>query len=180
VPVLLLLGPSAAGKDSVARALASRRERAVVIDTDVVRYRFVQRNLTLWDGIVGDGPDVEMHSDAEAQADAGTRAASALARSFVEDGYGVILTDVRPDAHIARYRELLTDVDLRVVQLLPSFEATEERAHVRAADEGEYRVDARERRWLYDHQLAVTEYDERIDNTSLTPEETADRIEGWL
>lgn len=180
MPVLLLIGPSAAGKDSVARAFASRRQRAAVIDTDVVRYRFVQGYLTLWQGIVGDGPGVVMHPDAEAQADAGTRAASALARSFVEDGYDVVLTDVRPDAHIARYRELLADLGLRVVQLLPSFEATEERAHARAAEEGEYRLDARERRWLYDHQRAVTDYDARIDNTSLTAEETADRIEDWL
>jgi chloramphenicol 3-O-phosphotransferase len=180
VQVLLLLGPSAAGKDSVARVLASRRERAAVIDTDVVRYRFLQRHLTLWDGIVGDGPGVTMHPEAGAQADAGTRAGAALARAFAEDGYDVILTDVRPDEHIARYRWLLADLELRVVQLLPSFEATEERARLRAAEEGEYRVDARERRWLYDHQRAVTDYDVRIDNTSMTPDEAANRIEELL
>ena len=178
--VLLLIGPSAAGKDSVARVLASRRERAVVVDTDVVRYRFVQRSLTLWDGIVGDGPGVTRHPDAAAQADLGTRAVCALARSFVEDGYDVILTDVRPDEHVARYRELLADLDFHVVQLLPSFDATEERARARAAEEGEYRVDARARRWLYEQQRTVGDYDERIDNSSLAPDEVADRLERWL
>lgn len=45
-----------------------------------------------------------------------------------------------------------------------------------AAEEGEYRVD-RERRWLYDQQRATTNFDERIDNTSLSPAEVAARLE---
>ena len=178
--VLLLLGPSAAGKDSVAHALAARRRRCVVIDSDVIRYRFLSGSLTLWQGIVGDGPGVSIHPDAETQAEAGTRACAALARSFVEDGYNAVVTDVRPDEHIARYRELLSDVGLHIAQLMPSFEATEERAHARAAVEGEYRVDDRERRWLYDQQQATTNLDERIDNTSLSPAEVAARLERWL
>lgn len=63
---------------------------------------------------------------------------------------------------------------------MPSFEATEERAHARAAEEGEYRVDDRERRWLYDQQRAMTTFDERIDNTSLSAAEIAARLERWL
>ncbi len=51
--MLILSGPTAAGKNTVGRVLAQRRRRCAVVDFDAVRAMFVQPHRAPWQGTEG-------------------------------------------------------------------------------------------------------------------------------
>jgi tRNA A37 N6-isopentenylltransferase MiaA len=48
--MLIITGPTAAGKNTVALLLAKRRERCAVVDFDLVRWMFVRPHRPPWAG----------------------------------------------------------------------------------------------------------------------------------
>jgi chloramphenicol 3-O-phosphotransferase len=166
VGVLLLTGPSGAGKNAVAAALAPRLERCAVIDVDLVRSMVRRPHRAPWEG-----------EEARAQHLLGARNAGALARNVLDAGYDVVLLDALTDDVAALYRAELSGRDLWIVLLLPSFEEVLRRNRVRGP-----RLKQEEIVMLYEQHARLTGHDERIDSTSLSADEVAallrDRLAG--
>ena len=51
--ILILTGPTAAGKNTVGKLIAYQRERCAMVDFDLVRTMFVQPHLPPWMGEEG-------------------------------------------------------------------------------------------------------------------------------
>ena len=155
--MLIITGPTASGKNTVAMELAGRRERCAVVDFDLVRRMFVKPHEPPWAGAEG-----------RSQQALGVRHVCALAEGFSEAGWDVIILDVLSDETVKIYRELLRRFNPKVVQLLPAFSELarrfQERGPVLTEDE---------LRMVYEEQGKYTQYDLRIDNTGLGPEEVA-------
>ena len=159
--IVLLTGPPAAGKNTVAASLARRLDRIAVIDDDVVRGMVVQPHHAPWEG-----------SEGHAQQVLGVRNACTLAREFVANGYDVLVLDVVTERTAALYRR---ELDLAIVRLLPDRGETDARSETRS--EG---LLPEERRMLYGQQQAFRGADLTIDNTILSPDTVADELRQLL
>ncbi len=157
--MLILTGPTAAGKNSVAKLLAQQRERCAVIDFDVVRHMFVNPHRAPWQGDEG-----------KAQQLLGVQLVSSLAEGFAGAGWKVIIVDVLSDETIDQYQRLLNRFNPRIVQLLPSFAELKRRFVERdpCLTDDEFKM-------VYEQQCAFTQYDLRIDNTALSAEQVAEQ-----
>lgn len=163
--ILLLSGPTGAGKNAVARLLAERRERCAVIDFDVVRNMFVKPHRAPWEGEEGRKQNL-----------LGVRQVAKLVAGFAEAGHDVIVLDVLSDETAALYRSLLVRFRVTVVQLMPSWEVVERRNRERAGREGEPRLKPDELRWVYEMQRDFRAYDAIIDTGAKTAEQTAEIV----
>jgi chloramphenicol 3-O-phosphotransferase len=157
VGVLLLTGPSGAGKNAVAAALTPQLERCAVVDVDLVRWMVLQPHRAPWEGDEG-----------RAQHRLGARNACLLARSFLDAGFAVVLLDALTAEVAALYRTELSDRGLWIVLLLPTFEEVLRRNRVRGP-----RLKDEEVVMLYQQHASLAGYDERIDNTNLSAQEVA-------
>ncbi len=162
--MLLLTGPTAAGKNTAGRLLAQRQARCAVVDFDLVRAMFVQPHRAPWQGDEG-----------RAQQMLGIRLSVQAALGFQQAGWKVIVLDVITDDVFPLYTELLAGVPFSVVQLLPSLAQTRRRFEAR----GPVLTQA-EFEQVYAGQLAFTHADLRLDTTHLTPEAIAERLLGFL
>lgn len=160
--VLLLTGPPAAGKNTVAVAIAERLTRCAVVDVDAVRWMALRPHAAPWEGEEG-----------RAQQELGVRNACALARNFGDAGFDVVVLDVLSAGTMALYRRLLAGADLRVVRLLPSWAEVVRRNR----DRGE-RLRAEEVEMLYGGQVDLAGWDLSVDNSALTAGEVAQRLCG--
>jgi chloramphenicol 3-O-phosphotransferase len=167
VGVLLLTGPSGAGKNTVAAALAPRLQRCAVVDVDLVRWMVLQPHRAPWEGDEG-----------RTQHLLAVRNASVLAGNFLDAGYDVVLLDALTQEAAALYRSELSARGLWVVLLLPSFEEVLRRNRARGP-----RLKDEEIVMLYEQHARLTSYDEQIDNTLLSAEDVAallrDRLHGF-
>jgi predicted kinase len=163
--ITLLTGPAASGKNTIAHIYATQhRTQCAVIDNDLVRWMLRNPHLAPWPT---DPPD----SPAQAQHRLGIKHCCMLARSFVENGYEVVICDVVGDRLARFYRDLLADLDFRIVLLLPTWEEALRRLRARA-----HSITEDEAALLYDQQRQITTYDARLDNSTLSPEAVA----AWL
>jgi len=80
---LLLTGPPAVGKSSVARALAAERPRSALVEVDDLRRMVLAGAVAAW-----------VSAEGERQTCLAARHACALMTSFSEAGFDVIATDV--------------------------------------------------------------------------------------
>lgn len=158
--MLILTGPTAAGKNTVGHRIARERERCAVVDFDAVRAMFVQPHRAPWQGEEG-----------KAQQILGVRLVCALASGFADAGWEVLVLDVVSDQTAPLYRALLAGRQPQIVQMLPRFAEIKRRFDAR----GPVLTDE-ELTLVYDEQRRFKDYDLRIDNTAQTPEETAGRI----
>ncbi|HYN87732.1 MAG TPA: hypothetical protein VER55_04345, partial [Ardenticatenaceae bacterium] len=143
--VLLVTGPSAAGKNTVSQALAERRERCAVIDVDVVRWMYRKPHRAPWEGEEG-----------RAQQRLGIENACLLAERFSECGLDVVILDVVTDDTAGLYKKLIPSI--KIALLLPSFAEALRRLAGRppTVSEGEFNM-------TYQWSESLTIYDEKID-----------------
>jgi predicted kinase len=162
--MLILTGPPAAGKNTIALHLARTRARCAVIDVDAVRAMLVQPHHAPWQGAEG-----------QRQHFLGVALACQLAAGFVNDGCEVIILDVLSPPIAARYRDLLAPYAPTIAQLLPTQEECHRRFHARgpALTSAEFAL-------LYREQSAFTDYHARIDNTDLSVAEAAAQLQTFL
>ena len=165
LPITLLTGPAACGKNTIAHVYATQyRAACAVVDVDQLRWMLRQPHLAPW-------PDDPPDSPAQAQHRLGIKHACLLARSFASEGYETVICDVIGDRLAAYYRDLLAAQDFKIVLLLPTWTASLARLRSRGPT-----ITETEARKLYDQQQALTDYDAWLDNTDLTAEEAA----AWL
>lgn len=162
--MLILSGPSAAGKNTTGMLLARQRERCAVVDLDLVRAMIVQPHRAPWQGAEG------AH-----QQRLGVQQTCRLALGFADDGWEVIILDVLSSATLALYRAHLAPIQPRIVQLLPTWEECRRRFQARGPvlTEEEFAM-------VYRDQEAFSEYDLRIDNTNIKPETVTAQLAALL
>ena|SRR3990167_5808551 len=156
--VIILTGPAGAGKNTVGHIIAQKREKCAVINVDDVRQMLVNPHKAPWEGEEG-----------KAQQKLGVENTCLLAKNFVKNGADVIILDVVVDETAKLYREILPET--KIILLMPSFEE----AHRRFA-ERPHSITEVEFKIVYEWQEKLTIYDEKNDNSKLTAEETAEKI----
>ena len=160
--ILLLTGPPAAGKTTIAAALAERAtEPLAIIEVGTLRHMIVEPHSASWDGEEGHRQQL-----------LGVRNACVIAQNFDATGFHVLIVDPITEESVARYREELV---LTIVRLLPNWEQTMIRSQTR--DEP---LRFRERELLYEQQKQLQAADITIDNSSLDPSIVAGRLERLL
>jgi len=155
---LLLTGGPAAGKSTLATALAAGRARSARVDVDDVRQLVVRGHAAPWEG-----------SDGARQQLLGVRNACALARNFLTEDIDVVIADVVSDRTVAAYRAQLPE--LRIIWL--DLEPDEAR---RRAGTRPMHLSWAEFQTLHEEHRALTSFDQRIDVTDLTVDEVVRRI----
>jgi hypothetical protein len=96
------------------------------------------------------------------------RHACNLAKSFVHEGYEVVILDVVWADLGQLYRQELEDYHLRIVRLMPSWDEAHRRLHQRP-----HSITDEEAQWVYQQQVLLQDFDYDVDNTNLTAEDTA-------
>lgn len=158
--LLILNGPTGTGKNTISGIVAGQRRRCAVIDYDDLRNQFRTPHLTPWDGEAGRRQNI-----------LGVEHACMLAKSFLANDYDCIILDVLNDETATIYRALLADHGPVLVHLLPSWDEI-----LRRNATSPPRLTDAELRMVYDGQVALSVYDERIDTTAMSPVETAARV----
>ncbi|GAA4073897.1 AAA family ATPase [Streptomyces shaanxiensis] len=126
--VVLVTGVMAAGKSTVAQALAERLTRAAHVRGDVFRRMIVSGRVEYEPGASdGDGDD-----EGEAQLRLRYRLSAAAADAYAEAGFTAIVQDVVLGADLAAYVQLVRTRPLYVVVLAPSAAAVAAREAGRA------------------------------------------------
>lgn len=157
--ILLLTGPPASGKTTIATSMASRGTGSLaIIEVDDVRAMIVQPHSAPWDGDEG-----------QRQQFLGVRNASVLAQNFDISGFNVLIVDAATNETLSRYREELA---LIVVRLLPNWEQTMIRSQARNEP-----LRFHERELLYEQQKTLEAVDITIDNSTLAPDIVAGRLD---
>lgn len=158
--VIILTGPPGAGKNTVAQIIAKGRNKCVVIDVDLVRWMILQPHKAPWEGNAG-----------KEQQTLGVQNACLLASNFLKEAYEVIILDVLTPDTAKLYKKQLQKNNVKIILLLPTYNEIVRRNTIRPP-----RLKENEVKMLYDQQKAFTGYDEIIDNTNLSSEETAQKV----
>jgi len=158
--IVILTGPPGSGTDAVADVLARRIARAAIIDTDRLHRMIAVGRREIWEGTEG-----------RDQHHLRVRNACAVATNFVAAGYRPIILDVITDESAATYRDLLAPARVKLVLLLPSFDAVDQRNASRTPP-----FDGEVLRQLYDSQRHLSEFDHLLDNTNLNATAVAERL----
>jgi hypothetical protein len=160
-PITILTGPVAAGKNTIAGVYATQfSERCAVIDVDLIRGMLRQPHFAPWEGSHG----LDQHR-------LGVKHACMLAKSFLAEGYEVVLLDV-VWADIGQfYRHELVGHYTRIVRLMVSWDESLQRLHGRP-----HTITDAEAQWVYATQQLLQDYDYTLENTTLSPEAVA----AWL
>jgi len=154
--VLVVTGPPAVGKSTVARIVAARTPRCAVVEVDDVRRLVLSGAAAPWDGREG-----------VRQQRLGVLNACALARNFASQEIDVVIVDVLNQKTAALYRRRLKKP--LIVQLWVSPGEARRRALCRPIH-----ITWDEFEMLHRQQAALTAADLRLDTTALSATETAE------
>lgn len=160
--IFILTAPAAAGKNTISQLLAQKREKCAVIDVDLVRWMYRHPHKAPWDGEEG-----------KVQQRFGVKNAILLTKSFVEKGVDVVLLDVLVDETAKLYREAIPEA--KIILLMPSYDEAYKRFSNRP-----HTISDAEFKMVYEWQENLTIYDKKIDNTLLSAEETAEKLNSLL
>ena len=160
--IIILTGPAASGKNTVSKILAQKREKCAVIDVDAVRWMYTQSHKAPWDGEEGKSQQI-----------LGVENTCLIANNFAKNNINVVILDVITDETANLYKKNLGQI--KIVLLMPAYEKAHERFTQRPPT-----VSEQEFKMIYGWQEALTIYDEKIDNTMLSPEEVAEKINSLL
>ncbi len=163
-PIILLSGPSAAGKNTIAAAIARLRPPTAVIDVDSLRAMLANPHHAPWEGEAG-----------REQQLLGVDMAAGLSNYLGLNGWEAVILDVVSLETEAHFRRLLDAPPFAVV-LLPPWEETERRNAERERAEGHARLTPRERRMIFEAQAAYAEIRPTIDPKGREPEDVAREI----
>ncbi len=162
--MLILTGPTAAGKNTVGTLIAEEQDRCAVVDFDLNRAMFVQPHKPPWTGAEG-----------LAQHRLGAELVSKVALGFHQAGWKVIVLDVITNDVYPYYRKALHSVPATVIQLLPSLKETERRFYARGPV-----LTHDEFLWVYETQVQFRYAAQRIDTTKMSPEVVAAQVAHFL
>lgn len=158
--MLLLSGPTASGKNTIANEIALKLERCAVVDFDLVRQMFVNPHKTPWNGDEG-----------LAQQHLGVEMVCNLAQKFETSGWQVIILDVLSPTTLKIYKERLQTSPLKIVQLLPSYDVLLQRFNNRGPV-----LSYEELEDVYNNQKDLKGYDLHIDNSQLSAKSVAKEL----
>lgn len=156
--ITILTGPAASGKNTISKILAQKKERCAVIDVDTIRQMYVQPHKAPWDGEEG-----------KAQQLLGVENTCLLAKNFVKNNIDVVILDVITDETANLYKKNLGEV--KIILILPTFEEAQKRFNRRPPT-----ITNEEFKMIYQWEENLTVFDQKIDNTALSAEETADKL----
>lgn len=162
--ILILTGPPAAGKSTLGPLIAKRLQRCAVIDVDRLRTMVAQPHIPPWLGEEG-----------MAQLILGAKNACTLARTFVAEGYDVVILDVLTNETAAIYHAILKLLPHQIVLLLPSLEVS----LLRNQQRGQWLTDE-EVRLLYGWERELSIYDRKIDNSNRSTDDLAIELAGYF
>ncbi|SRR5215207_5610380 len=162
--VVLLTGPAAAGKNTISHLLARKRQKCAVIDVDLVRWMYLHPHRAPWEGEEG-----------QAQRLLGVENACLLAKNFAQNNIDVIVLDVLVDETARVYKQQLHEYAPLIVLLLPTFEE----AYRRFTERG-HSISVDQFALVYRWQEALQVVDYKIDNTLLSAEDVAQKVDTLL
>jgi len=154
----ILTGPAASGKNTISKILAQKKEKCAVIDVDTIRQMYVQPHKAPWDGEEG-----------RAQQLLGVENTCLLAKNYSQQNIDVVILDVLTDETASLYKKNLGEV--RIILLMPVFAEAQKRFKERPST-----ITDEEFKMIYEWEEKLTVFDEKIDNTSLSAQETVDKI----
>ena len=162
--LLVITGPSAAGKTTVARLLAQRFKRGVHLEGDFFRRSIVSGRAEI---------TPELGDEAMAQLRLRYRLAAAAAETYFEAGFAVALEDVIAGRMLSELAAVLRSRPLQVVVLIPARDVIAARDALRP-ETGYARWSVAE---LYDAFVRETpRIGLWVDSSTHTPEETVEEI----
>jgi len=159
--VVVLTGPAGAGKNTIARSFAQKSDRCAIIDVDDVRQMLVQPHKAPWEGEEGHRQQL-----------LGARNSIILAKNFAGDDSDVLILDVLSDETATLYKEGLKEFNPRIILLLPTYEEVKKRIGTRPKF-----LKDEELELVYKSQTELKVFDEKIDNTNLSPEEVVPKFD---
>lgn len=147
--LIILSGPPAAGKNTIAAAYAKLRKKCAVIDVDAVRWMILQPHKAPWEGTSG-----------KKQQLFGIQNTCMLAKSFLNQKYDLVILDVVSDQTAQIYRKELEKFDPKIILLLPTYKEIVRRNKLRPPW-----LNAKEIKRCYKEQELFHSYDLKIDNS---------------
>ena len=117
-PVFVITGAMAAGKSTVAMALAKRLTRSAYVEGDVFLRMMINGKAHM-------GPD--LNADAQAQLHLRQQLSTDAVRRFADFGFSVIYEDILIGSDLVSACERLADLSPRVIVLTPSIASLEKR-----------------------------------------------------
>lgn len=158
--MLILNGPTGAGKNTVAEILSKKIEKSAVIDVDLLRLMVKNPHKAPWQGEEGAKQQL-----------LGVHNACLLAKGFIKNNFSVIILDVLSDETAKYYKENLSEFKPKLVLLLPTWKEIVRRNKTR-----ERRLTDEELKMVHEQQQNLKTYDEKIDNSNLSAEEVSEKL----
>jgi len=162
--ILILTGPTGTGKNTIAESLSKKKERCAVIDVDLLRLMVKSPHKAPWQGEEGHKQQL-----------LGVSNACLLAKEFIKNNFSVIVLDVLSDETAKIYKETLAQYQPKIILLLPSWQEIVRRNKTRKA-----KLTDEELKMVYKQQTNFKTFDEKIDNSNLSAEETADNLSKFI
>ena len=126
--VVLIAGPPAVGKSTVARLVAEYSPHALLVDVDRIRDSFVVSGAVL--------PSADWPPALVEQLAAAREAACGLARAYARIGFDVVIDDFLDPHSLLREYDAISDLEPVRVLLLPPAETARSRNRSRSDDTG--------------------------------------------